>query len=172
MPETILVAIGANLPAAYGTPPLATCLRAVADLRDLPGLRVVAVSRWYETAPDPPSDQPPYVNGVVHLRADGPVDPAHLLAELQGIEARHGRQRGVPNAARTLDLDLIAIDDLVRQSPDPILPHPRAHLRGFVLRPAADVAPDWVHPRLGLTVAALLARLPREPMRVIDTTRD
>ncbi|MGE0420192.1 MAG: 2-amino-4-hydroxy-6-hydroxymethyldihydropteridine diphosphokinase [Acetobacteraceae bacterium] len=168
MPETILIAIGANLPGADGSPPLATCLSAVAALRRLPDLTVVAVSRWYETAPDPPSDQPAYVNGVVRLRADGPVDPSALLATLHTIEAAFARRRSVPNAARTLDLDLIAIDDLVRDAPDPIVPHPRAHLRGFVLRPAADVAPDWVHPRLGQTVASLLADLPPEPMRVID----
>ncbi len=68
--------------------------------------------------------------------------------------------RGEPNAARTLDLDLITIDGLLRDSPDPILPHPRAHERAFVLRPVADVAPGWVHPRLGRAVEALLAALP------------
>ena len=65
----------------------------------------------------------------------------------------------MPNAARPLDLDLIAMDGLVRAAPDPVLPHPRAHLRDFVLRPLCDVAPDWVHPALGLSAAALLARL-------------
>ncbi len=68
-----------------------------------------------------------------------------------------GRARGVPNAARTLDLDIIAMDQLVRDAPDPIVPHPRAHERGFVLRPLADVAPGWVHPRIGISVPGLLA---------------
>lgn len=164
----ILVAIGANLPAPDGTPPLETCRRAVAHLATLPGLRLIAVSRWYETAPVPPSGQPPYVNGMVRLAAAGPVDPAAVLADLMRIEALCGRQRGVANAARTLDLDLIAIDGVTRDSPDPILPHPRAHLRGFVLLPLVDVAPDWVHPRLGLTARVLLDRLPAEPARVLD----
>ncbi len=117
--------------------------------------------------PDPPSDQPLYVNAVALLEAAAPPDPADLLARLLAIEAVHGRARGEANAARTLDLDLIAIEAVVRDSPDPILPHPRAHLRGFVLRPLVDVAPDWVHPRLGLTACALLAGLPSEPMRLI-----
>jgi 2-amino-4-hydroxy-6-hydroxymethyldihydropteridine diphosphokinase len=81
-------------------------------------------------------------------------------AGLQAIEARAGRVRGLPNAARTLDLDIIDLNGLVRDAPDPVLPHPRAHLRGFVLLPLADVAPAWVHPRLTVGVAALLAALP------------
>ncbi len=90
------------------------------------------------------------------------VDPAGLLAQLLTIEAEFGRQRAEVNAARTLDLDLIAMDDLVRAAPDPILPHPRAHLRRFVMAPLADVAPDWVHPIFGETATTLLARLQNE----------
>ena len=78
---------------------------------------------------------------------------------MQRIEARAGRRRSNANAARELDLDIIDIDGLVRAAPDPVLPHPRAHLRRFVLAPLAEVAPDWVHPRLGLGIAALLERL-------------
>ncbi len=105
----------------------------------------------------PPSGQPDYVNGVARL--EGRADPAALLAALQRIEQAHGRQRGVPDAARTLDLDLIALGGLVRAAPDPVLPHPRAHLRRFVLAPLCDVAADWVHPVLGRSAAALLAEV-------------
>jgi 2-amino-4-hydroxy-6-hydroxymethyldihydropteridine diphosphokinase len=154
---SILVAIGANLPGPDGAPPLRTCQRAAAALDALPGLRLVALSRWHVTAPDPLSDQPDYVNAVALLR--GEADPARLLAALQRIEAAAGRRRSLPNAARTLDLDIIAMGDLVRAAPDPILPHPRAHLRAFVLRPLAEVAPGWTHPVLGQPVAALLAAL-------------
>lgn len=151
----ILVAIGANLPGAQGAAPLVACRAAAESLRSLPDLRVVAVSRWYATAPVPPSGQPDYVNGVVRL--EGAADPAWLLRRLHAIEADAGRVRGVRNAARTLDLDLIDVNGLVRDAPDPVLPHPRAHERAFVLRPLADVAPEWVHPRLGTPVADLLA---------------
>jgi 2-amino-4-hydroxy-6-hydroxymethyldihydropteridine diphosphokinase len=81
------------------------------------------------------------------------------------VEEACGRQRTVPNAARTLDLDIIAIGNLVRAEPDPVLPHPRAHLRAFVLAPLADVAPDWVHPILGRTALELLAALPPQDIR-------
>ena len=85
---------------------------------------------------------------------------ARLLAALHAIEDLAGRERPFPNAPRVLDLDLIDLDGLQRLAPDPVLPHPRAHLRRFVLHPLRDVAPDWRHPVLGLTVQALLDRLP------------
>ncbi|HET6184016.1 MAG TPA: 2-amino-4-hydroxy-6-hydroxymethyldihydropteridine diphosphokinase [Acetobacteraceae bacterium] len=151
----ILVAIGANLPGAEGQPPLATCRQAAIALDAEPGLRLRGLSRWWRTAPLPPCGQPDYVNGIALLT--GEADPARLLRRLHEIEAGFGRRRSAPNAARTLDLDLIAIGDLVRDAPDPVLPHPRAHLRAFVLRPLADVLPEWTHPRLGKALKVLLA---------------
>lgn len=161
----ILVAIGANLPGPDGAPPLDTCRRAAEELGRLPGLRLRQVSRWYESAPVPPSGQPPYVNGVARLEGD--TTPEALLGGLQAIEAREGRVRSIANAARTLDLDIVAMDGQVRDRPDPILPHPRAHERAFVLLPLADVAPGWVHPRLGLAVRALIAALPPQQIRAL-----
>jgi 2-amino-4-hydroxy-6-hydroxymethyldihydropteridine diphosphokinase len=166
----ILIAIGANLPGPDGAPPLATCEAAVRALSELPGLRLDAVSRWYETEPVPPSGQPNYVNGVARLTHTAAVDPAELLSMLQAIEARFGRRRAEVNAARTLDLDLIDMDGLVRNAPDPILPHPRAHLRAFVLLPLLDVAPDWMHPVTGQTGRALLAEVGQEGVRMMDAT--
>jgi len=154
----ILLAIGANLPAADGKLPQATCRAAVEALHSLSHLAVVRLSRWHTTPPDPPSSQAWYCNGVVRL--SGTADPASLLRRLQAIEQRAGRVRSVANAARVLDIDIIAIGDLVRDSPDPVLPHPRAHLRRFVLAPLAEVAPGWTHPRLGRSVEEMLAALP------------
>lgn len=154
----ILVAIGANLPGPAGAPPRATCEAAVARLALLPGLRLAARSAWWDSAAWPDPTGPRYVNGVVRL--EGEADPAALLAALQAIELASGRVRGEANAPRTLDLDLLAMGDLVRAAPDPVLPHPRMQGRAFVLWPAAEVAPGWVHPVLGESLAALAAGLP------------
>ena len=162
-----LIGVGANLPGRDGRPALETARQAVAMLDSIPGMRLVGLSRWFESAPVPPSGQPPYVNAVALLLAEpnATIDPAGLLARLMDIEAACGRERSTPNAARTLDLDIIGIGKLARDAPDPIVPHPRAHLRAFVLAPLADVAPDWVHPVLGQTAAELLAALPPQEIR-------
>lgn len=121
---------------------------------------MAGLSPWYRTVPDPPvPGAPPFVNGLALLTSEGNADPVRLLGMLHGLEDAAGRARPFPNAPRTLDLDLIAMDDL-RRTEAPVLPHPRAHLRRFVLRPLADVWPGWRHPVLGRTVEELSAALP------------
>ena len=145
------------------------------QLDRLPTILLRGLSRWYQTEPIPPSGQPLYVNAVAHLAVAARFaepDPAGLLAWLQEIEARAGRVRAERNAARTLDLDIIGMGangQMVRAAPDPVLPHPRAHLRAFVLRPLIDVAPDWVHPTLGRSAHQLLAALPPQAIAPLRT---
>lgn len=173
-----LVALGANLPFA-GEPPETTLRRAVKALSE-EGLSVLAVSRFYATPCFPAGAGPDYVNAAAVLDAGAEADPASLLARLQKIESDFGRERTFRWGMRTLDLDLLALGDSVlpdvatqdawrnlapeaqaRAAPALlILPHPRVQDRAFVLVPLADVAPDWVHPRTGLTVREMLAALP------------
>lgn len=157
MPEnntrSVLIAIGANLP-HLRLSARQTCEQAVQALKNLPKLEVEAVSRWYESAPVPPSGQPPYVNGVVRCRTT--LAPLALLDALQGVETQLGRVRSVPNAARTLDLDIISIDNIQTNIDRLILPHPRATQRAFVLYPLRDVAPEWKDPVTGKGLDALL----------------
>jgi 2-amino-4-hydroxy-6-hydroxymethyldihydropteridine diphosphokinase len=156
----ILVALGANLPGPAG-PPLAQCEAALGRLAAA-GVAIIGRSRWYESTPVPASDQPNFVNGVVAVGTE--QGPVALLGTLHAVEAALGRVRGIANAARTIDLDLLDYDGLVRDGDEPpILPHPRLAERGFVLRPLADVMPAWRHPVSGRSVGELLAALPFDP---------
>lgn len=154
----IFIAIGSNLPTPRYGEPRTGCGAALAALARA-GAAVVRASPWYRTAPVPASDQPWFVNAVVEVRTA--MAPAALLALMHGIERDFGRIRTVANAARVLDLDLLAYDDRVADGRDggPILPHPRLHNRAFVLVPLVDLAPDWRHPVLKKTAAELLKEL-------------
>jgi 2-amino-4-hydroxy-6-hydroxymethyldihydropteridine diphosphokinase len=161
----LFIAIGANLPGAAGETPLQVCERAARAVARLPSISHAVRSRWFSSAPIPPSSQSRYINGVV--QCNGNMPPDQLLAALQAIEQREGRVRTIPNAPRTLDLDIIDMAGLIRDAPDPILPHPRAHQRAFVLLPLRDVAPFWVHPVTKLSIAALIAALPPQDIHPV-----
>lgn len=161
----IYVALGANLPSERYGSPRATLLAAIEAL-EAAGLRVVARSRWYRSPAYPPSDQPDYVNGVVAIETA--FDPKLLMITLHGLEIAFGRVRGAPNAARTLDLDLLAYHDLVSagEGGNPVLPHPRMAGRAFVLRPLQELAPAWRHPASGQSIGALIAALPPDQVAI------
>ena len=154
----ILIGLGANLPSAVGGPQ--QTLEAALERLEAAGVHIVAQSRWYRTAPVPVSDQPWFVNGIA--RVETLLAPRALLEVLRQIEREFGRQRTVPNAARTLDLDIIDYDGRIEDTPELTLPHPRLQDRAFVLLPLAEVAPEWRHPVLGQTVKTLISALPAD----------
>ncbi|MGE0668025.1 MAG: 2-amino-4-hydroxy-6-hydroxymethyldihydropteridine diphosphokinase [Sphingomonadales bacterium] len=155
---SIYIALGANLPSRHGSP--RDTLEAALAALEAEGIGIIARSHWYATAPVPRSDQPDYVNGAARIATD--LEPEALLALLHRIEDRFGRVRAGRNEARVLDLDLIDYAGLVVEPEGEglRLPHPRAHLRGFVLLPLRDVAPDWRHPIIRAHIDDLIARLP------------
>ncbi len=120
--------------------------------------RITAASSLYETEPVGYLEQPRFLNAVVMLETD--LAPIDLLQTLLGIERDLGRLRSFPNAPRTLDLDLLLVDDVVLDTPELTLPHPRLHERAFVLVPLAEIAPELVVPGSGKTLRELLRTLP------------
>lgn len=137
------VALGANL----GQPQEAL-QAALEDLRQTAGVDVMVVSSFYRTAPVE-SSGPDYVNAVAEVETT--LEASELLHVFQRIENAHGRVRpaGVVNAPRTLDLDLLLFGKDTVATPELTVPHPRMHLRAFVLVPLLEIAPDAVIPGLG-----------------------
>lgn len=111
------------------------------------GSCLVAASSVYETAPvGGPADQRRFLNAVLHIETA--LSARELLARIGDIERRAGRVRAIANGPRTLDIDILLFDDNRIGDEDLVVPHPRMHLRRFVLEPAAEVAGDWIHPTL------------------------
>jgi len=144
-----LIGLGANLADRR-----ATLERAVQRLSSDPALHVVARSGWRETqAAGGPPDQPAFLNGA--LLIDTSLKPEELLATLIRVEDALGRVRTQRWGPRTIDLDLLLYDQLVLESPRLVLPHPRMSFRRFVLAPAAEIAPEMLHPTVGWTIQQL-----------------
>ncbi len=146
--NTAYIALGANL-----GDPVATVLAAFGALANLNESRVVHTSSLYRTAPVGNTEQPEFINAVAALETT--LAPEALLDALLDVEQRFGRIRAEKNGPRTLDLDLLLYNDLELELPRLTLPHPRLHLRAFVLLPLAEISPKMPLPRRG-TIAAWL----------------
>jgi len=125
-------------------------------------LTLIKASSIYETEPLDYPDQPSFLNMVIALSGEE-IEPFSLLRFCLEIELRLGRQRTIPRGARTIDIDLLLLDDLVidgiRDGIELLLPHPRMHLRRFVLAPLVEIAPALLHPVLGKTMMQLLGEV-------------
>ncbi len=147
---TVFIGLGTNLGERE---------RNLAEARRLLGsaVRLTAESTVIETEPWGYEDQADFLNQVVS--GDTDLTPEDLLKELKSIEYRMGRTPSFRYGPRLIDLDLLYYDDLIQDRPDLTIPHPQLHVREFVLRPLAEVDPDWVHPVFKKTNLELLKAL-------------
>jgi 2-amino-4-hydroxy-6-hydroxymethyldihydropteridine diphosphokinase len=159
MDHIVYLALGSNV-----GPRLANLKNAISNLT--PQMNVKEKSRVYETQPWGFTDQPPFLNQVI--RAETYLEPEALLYHLKRLETALGRVPNFQNGPRLIDIDILFFDDLVLDSPDVQIPHPRLHERAFVLAPLADLAPALVHPVLNKSVSTLLMSLNQSGIQVYE----
>ncbi len=154
--KLVFIALGSNL----GDSP--QLLRnAMAQLQTFSAAPIWRSSLWETDPVDCPPGSPKFLNAVAGFLPQSGKTPESLLKKTQDLEKMFGRiTKRVLNEPRPLDLDLIAFGQETRNTPDLILPHPRAHQRRFVLQPLSEIAPDLILPGQTQTVAQLLANLP------------
>ena len=148
--QRVFIGIGSNLGDTIGN-----CKIALDEIGNF--AEIVRISSLYETEPVGNEDQPNFINSVVEINTD--LSPHGLLTHLKSIEDKLGRVRGEKWGPRVIDLDIIFYDDLVIKDDDLIIPHPRAHLRRFVLEPICEIAPEFIHPELEISILELLEKL-------------
>ncbi len=185
-----LIALGSNVTSPVGEP-IVTVKSGLLALAGR-GWRILATSRFYATPCFPPGAGDDYVNAACSIEIPDSADARVLLADLHSVENEYGRARTQRWGSRSLDLDLIAWGDAVmpdratldhwmalpaetQSSAAPgelILPHPRVQDRSFVLVPLADIAPDWVHPVLGLSVVEMRDARPEDEREEIVALPD
>jgi 2-amino-4-hydroxy-6-hydroxymethyldihydropteridine diphosphokinase len=158
------IALGSNLESRFGDRE-ANLREAVRRIEALGEVR--AVSSFFDTEPVGYLEQPRFLNAALLLETE--IEPRALMRELLSIERAMGRDRAgavakgaICKGPRVIDLDLLLYADWVLWSEELMLPHPEMQKRRFVLEPLAEIAPEWVHPVLGVTVRELLSRLDRE----------
>jgi 2-amino-4-hydroxy-6-hydroxymethyldihydropteridine diphosphokinase len=156
------ISVGSNLGDKLGN-----CRRGVEALAAAGRVRILAQSRVYRTAPVDYTDQDWFINRVIKIGTD--LGPLPLLARLQAVQQALGRTApAVRFGPRVLDLDILLYDRLVFDDPRLSIPHPRMHVRRFVLTPLCDIDPDVVHPVIGKAARTLLLELGEEGQEVVE----
>ena len=160
--NNIIIGVGGNINSEDGIHPVEICNKAINSFHHY-SIEVKKQSKWYNSEPIPKSDQPNFFNCVVI--ASTKLNEYDVLKFLHKIEAEFGRRRNKVNAPRSIDLDLIDYSNKVSKNNKLIIPHPRAHLRKFVMGPLAEINPNWIHPILKVNVLDILKKLDKQKLK-------
>lgn len=134
-----IIALGANL-----GDPISTLQQAISEIEALPKVKLLLLSSFYRTKPVGYDEQDDFINAVMIVETE--LEPLELYEHLAALELKHHRVRLIKNGPRTLDLDVIAMEQYKSSDPRLLLPHPRAQERAFVLVPLCEIAPDYLFP--------------------------
>ena len=152
MKNTAFIALGANLKRKKDLSLQENIQTALKYFPDY-GISIIKISNFYKSEPYPKLNQPWYVNSVTKITTKETSE--NLIKNLHKIENKFGRKRNKQNDSRTLDLDIIDFNGIIKTD-NPILPHPRMHIRKFVLLPLRDVEPEWLHPNFKIKINDLI----------------
>jgi 2-amino-4-hydroxy-6-hydroxymethyldihydropteridine diphosphokinase len=162
--HTVYISIGSNI-----GKPEENCRKGISALRKTNGIQLKKMSKFYETEPVDYKDQAWFINAVVEIKTI--LDPIKLFNYLKLIEKKIGRsENSIRFGPRILDLDIIFFDDVVMETPDLVIPHPRMDERHFVLKPLCDINPNLVHPVLQKTIKDLLGNITKKGQRIKEYT--
>ncbi len=160
--NNVIVGIGANLVPVGFENILSALEHIIKRITYNKNISLKKISSWYKTEPIPRSDQPNFINGVLHLETN--LKPHNLLKFFKVIELEFGRIKTKKNEPRVVDLDILFYNNLVISDIELVIPHPRITERRFVLEPLNEIAPEWEHPVNGKKVKKLLEILPKDFM--------
>ena len=161
----ILIGIGSNLESDLYGSPIQNCIQAIKFLEKK--VKILKISQYYKTEPIPKSEQPWYINVVISVKTSYP--PNKLLRLLNLIERNFKRVRRVRNEARVIDLDILAYEKKIFSSEKLTIPHPRMHLRKFVIKPLCDLNEEWIHPVLRISAKKILKTLAKQNIYNINS---
>ena len=152
----IIIGIGGNIYSSNGLHPVEIGQKAIISMKSM-SIMIEKQSSWYRSDPIPKSDQPKFFNCIVIAKTA--LNEFEVLEALHKIESKFGRVRKKINEARLIDLDLIDYSSKILKNKNIVIPHPRAHLRKFVIEPLVEVEKSWIHPISKLSGTEILKQL-------------
>jgi 2-amino-4-hydroxy-6-hydroxymethyldihydropteridine diphosphokinase len=166
--NNVIIGIGGNIYSSDGLHPIEIGEKALKSMEFM-SIIIEKKSSWYRSDPIPKSDQPKFFNSIVFAKTS--LNEFEVLAALHDIEKTFGRVRKNMNEARVIDLDLIDYSSKILKNKKLVIPHPRAHLRRFVMQPLVEIEKDWIHPILKLSAIDILNTLDTQEIELYSKNK-